>query len=371
MPAPTPALVSELLTTAWGAAVDVGPAELIAPWSVARFRLDGGPVASVITKWIRYGDPDDPAARADPSQLATEAVTLDFLAGHGVRAPRLVIADRGIVIMEDFPDHQPLDQLIRADGYTDRTREHLIEAACLIADRHARTVGLAESFDRRLSERVAAEPDQDRRRFMARGWEGTSGYAAELGCPPGKRAIDEAAEVYERLDQPGPFLALSNGDSATNNVLVGEPTAVIIDHEFAGYRHALTDLTDFVLPGPRWVTVPDAVESGFEEAYRAALAPAIPEVAEDDRFGRDLAAAALSHGFGRLGNFPRIDARPPGDRSRLERMITLESAAALAESRSAFPALADWCRDLGRTLRRRWPDTDVRTDRLPPFLPRD
>jgi hypothetical protein len=363
--------VRRLLSTAWDAEIEVGPAEPIAPWSVARFRLDGGPVGSVITKWVRDGDPDDLGARAHPSQLATEAVTLAFLADNGVRAPRPIVADRGILIMEDFPEHAPLDRLIRNAGYTERAREHLIEAARLIADRHARTVGLTESFYRRLAERVPADPERDRRRFMARGWELTSGFAAGIGCPPGDRAVAEAAEVYERLDCPGPFLALSNGDSATNNVLVGEPADVIIDHEFAGYRHALTDLTDFYLPGPRWVTVPDAVESGFEKPYRSALAATIPEVADDDRFGRDLAAAGLSHGFGRLGNFPKIDARPPGDRSRLERMITIESAAALAESRSAFPALADWCRDLGRTLRRRWPETDVRTERLPPFLPRD
>ncbi len=325
----------------------------------------------MITKWVRGGDPDDLGARAHPSQLATEAFALDFLDDHGVRAPRLIIADRGILIMEDFPAHRPLDQLIRDHGYTEQSRAKLLEAARLIADRHARTVGRAESFYRGLAERIPVDRERDRRRFMARGWERTSGFATQLGCPPGDRAVAEAAEVYVRLDQPGPFLALSNGDSATNNVLVGEPVDVIIDYEFAGYRHALTDLTDFYLPGPRWVTVPDAVESGFEQAYRTTLAATIPEVADDERFGRDLAAAGLSHGFGRLGNLPKIDARPAGDRSRLERMITIESAAALAESRSAFPALADWCRDLGRTLRRRWPETDVLTHQLPPFLPRD
>ncbi len=370
MPAATPVLVRALLLTAWGVEVEVGPAEPIPPWSVARFKIGGGPVGSVITKWVRDGDPANPGARADPTQLTTEAVTLGFLAEHAVRAPRPIIADRGILIMEDFPEHRPLDRLIREHGYTERTRAGLLEAARLLADRHARTAGRSDAYYRALAEHLPVDPQRERRRFMARGWELTSGYAAELGCPPGDRAVAEAAEVYALLDSPGPLLALSNGDSATNNVLVGEPADVIIDYEFAGYRHCLTDLTDFYLPGPRWVTVVDAVASGFEDAYRSTLAPAVPEVADDNRFGPGLAAAGLSHTFGRLGNFPKIDARPAGNRSRLERMISIESAAALAESRSAFPALADWCRDLGRTLRQRWPETDVRTDRLPPFLPR-
>ncbi|WP_152363964.1 hypothetical protein [Microlunatus speluncae] len=370
MPIPTAALVLSLLRPVWGRDVEAGPAEPIPPWSVARFKISGGPLGSVITKWVRDGDPDHPGARAHPSQLTTEAVALDFLAGLDVRAPRLIAADRGILIMEDFPAHRPLDRLIRERGYTEQTRTGLLEAARLLADRHARTAGRSAAFYRALADRRPVDQAHERRRFLARGWELTSGYAAGIGCPPGDRAVAEAADVFNVLDRPGPFLALSNGDSATNNVLVGSPTDVIIDYEFAGYRHCLSDLTDFYLPGPRWVTVVDAVESGFEDVYRSTLAPAIPAVTDDDRFGRDLAAAGLTHAFGRLGNFPKIDNRAAGDRSRLERLITIESAAALAESRSTFPALADWCRDLGRTLRRRWPETDVRTDDLLRFLPR-
>lgn len=222
---------------------------------------------------------------------------------------------------------------------------------------------------RRFAGRLAVDPVRERRRFMAHGWQNLRRHATALGWPPSDEVADEASDCYLRLDRPGSLSALSNGDSATNNVLIGAPgAAVIIDDEFAGYRHCLTD---FYLPGPRWVTVPDAVESGFEHTYRSALGPAIPEIAADARFGVDLAAAGLQHAFGRLGNLPKIDARPAGDRSRLERRNTIESAADLAASRGAYPALVEWCRGFGRLLRRRWPDADVRADELPVFLPRD
>ncbi|MFC7622051.1 hypothetical protein [Microlunatus sp. GCM10028923] len=361
-----------LLATAWGSPVEVAAVQRIEPWSVARLTVRGGPVSSVIMKWVRDGTADDPAARAHPDQAVTEAITLEFLADHGVRAPRLIASGHGIVIMEDFPDHVALDRLICQHGFTDAVRAGLIEAAGLLADRHARTVGRETDHLTRFAGRLLVDPVRERRRFMAEGWRQLRRHATELGWPPDDDAVAEAAACYARLDQPGPLSALSNGDSATNNVLVGTPgSAVIIDYEFAGYRHCLTDLTDFYLPGPRWVTVPDAVEYGFEHAYRSALGGVIPEIADDDRFGGDLAAAGLQHAFGRLGNLPRIDARPAGDRSRLERRNSIESAADLAESRGAYPALAAWCRGLGRVLRRRWPDTDVRTDRLPVFLPRD
>lgn len=361
-----------LLATAWGAAAEVVAAERLEPWSVARLTVRGGPAESVIMKWVRDGAADDPAARADPTQAITEAITLEFLAAHGVRAPRLIAAGEGIVILEDFPAHVPLDRLIRDRDDAEIARAGMIEAAGLLADRHARTAGRDADYLSRFAGRLTIDPVRERRRFMAQGWQNLRCHATDLGRPPPAAVDAEAQECYARLDRPGPFSALSNGDSATNNVLIGSPgTAVIIDYEFAGYRHCLTDLTDFYLPGPRWVTVSDAVAFGFEDAYRSALGRVIPEVADDSRFGGDLAAAGLHHAFGRLGNLPKVDVRPAGDRSRLERRNTIESAADLAESRGVYPALVAWCRDLGRVLRRRWPDTDLRTDRLPIFLPRD
>lgn len=75
----------DLLSTLWGPSVEVVAAERLVPWSVARLTVRGGPVASVIMKWVRDGEADDPSARADPTQAITEGIALEFLADHGVR----------------------------------------------------------------------------------------------------------------------------------------------------------------------------------------------------------------------------------------------------------------------------------------------
>lgn len=367
---PPRAAVAELLAATWDTEVGLGEIAQVEPWSVARCRIVDGPVDSVIIKWVRDGDRHDAAARAHPSQLATEACALELLEEVGVRAPRLIAAGDGLLIMEDLVDHVALDEMIRRDGYTERTHEKFVEVAQLLADRHLRTRPSADTFYQRLAERVRVDRVHDRQRFSGRGWERAQEMAVVLDCAPGGDVLTDAADVRRRLLSPGPFLAMSNGDSATNNVLVGPTQSVMIDFEFAGYRHCLGDLADFILPGPRWVTLADAAARGFVDSYRTALGTEVREALDDDRFGADIAAVAITHALVRLGNFHKIDGRPVGDLSRLERVITIEAAAALAETSGAFPALTHWCRRVGRALRRRWPETDVDTDSLDAFMAR-
>jgi Ser/Thr protein kinase RdoA (MazF antagonist) len=80
--------------------------------------------------------------------------------------------------------------------------------------------------------------------------------------------------VIASLAEPGPFRALSNGDAEANNFLVDGADGRIIDWEFAGYRHALTDVACLYVPGPGWITVSDPIASGLEAEYRHALTQA-------------------------------------------------------------------------------------------------
>ncbi|MFG1614376.1 hypothetical protein ACGFI3_16560 [Nonomuraea wenchangensis] len=98
------------------------------------------------------------------------------------------------------------------------------------------------------------------------------------------------------LREPGPFLALSNNDPESNNVLVhaaGEPDARLIDFEFAGYTHCLHDAVCLHVPGPGWLSVADP---GPADAYRRALATGVPEAEDDRRHGFGLAAAGTRTG---------------------------------------------------------------------------
>ncbi|MGW5162414.1 hypothetical protein ACWEPN_43665 [Nonomuraea wenchangensis] len=181
-------------------------------------------------------------------------------------------------------------------------------------------------------------------------------------------AAGELAATVAELREPGPFLALSNGDPESNNVLVhaaGEPDARLIDFEFAGYTHCLHDAVCLHVPGPGWLSVADP---GPAAAYRRALAAGVPEAEDDRRYGFGLAAACLWYALVRVERLPALDARPPGDDSRAQLVATLEAAAGVAKG--MLPHLAGWAGRTAELLRRRWPDADRDLGGLPPYTPR-
>lgn len=185
----------------------------------------------------------------------------------------------------------------------------------------------------------------------------------------------ELADLTRRLVEPGELHALSNGDAAPNNVLLAPGhSARLIDFESSGYQHVLTDLVSLYLPHPAWVTATDPVATGLERRYRDRMSAADPGpttvFADDAAFGWELVAALVAYALGRLRRFEVCDDRPAGDPSRLQLLITAESAAAHAAVRSAYPAIADWLRAVGAALRQRWPETDLDTTSLPGWLPR-
>jgi hypothetical protein len=205
---------------------------------------------------------------------------------------------------------------------------------------------------------------------MGNGWTETKGYAEALGVVPSGQVETELAAVVAEIADPGPYLSFSNGDAGSNNFLVANGDGRIIDFEFAGYRHALTDAVCLYVPGPMWITVSDPVVAGLEVEYRAALSRTVPQAADDRLFGFALAAACMAFAIERLHRFPVLDGRPPGDQSRLNRIATLESAAAVAESHGALRHLTGWARRLAEVLRRRWPDVDVDLTAYEAYTPR-
>ncbi|MFJ1997753.1 hypothetical protein [Streptomyces asiaticus] len=141
----------------------------------------------------------------------------------------------------------------------------------------------------------------------------------------------------------------------------GPADARLIDCEFAGFTHALTDAVCLYVPGPAWLTVGDPTTTGRADQYRHALALGIPEAEDDQRYGDGLAAACVSWALVRLQQFPLLDARPPGDpgdHSRLQLIATLEAAAHTSQTHQALPHLTAWIRRIAAVPRRRWSDAD-------------
>ncbi|MEU6787728.1 hypothetical protein ABZ912_51790 [Nonomuraea angiospora] len=339
------------------------------PWAVARAELSGPP-GSVIVKWMRPRGPGPD--RSESWRLRSEVAALGFLSDDlGVRlAPRVVAADpaAGLVVLEDLAPRVALDGLLRADG-TAAHGERLEAFARVRGELNAVTAGRAEAYYARRAalgavDRVAGCAG----RFAGFREEGRLQVAA-LGVEVAGGAERELAVVLEELEDPGPFLALSNGDPEANNVLVraaGAPDARVIDFEFAGFTHALHDAVCLYVPGPAWLSV----DAGMGAAYRRALAVGVPEAQDDRRFGFGLAAACFSYALLRLQRLSQVDGRAAGDDSRVQLVATVEAAARVAEWFGVLPGLAGWAWRVGEALRRRWPDADVDVAALPAFTAR-
>jgi hypothetical protein len=371
--APDPARIEDLLTSAYGTAVRIDRIDHITPWFVLRARLSGdGVPASVIVKWLR-NTPGD--TRTDSGQLYTEQAALEFLAEIDAElAPRLVAADipasdpgRGFLVIEDLEPGEPLRAVLLRVG-ADATRPRLTSYARALARLHGSTIGHAESY---AGHRHALGLGESPRSGLLTRWPSGVRCIRDIGVPMSHVTAGELAGVIAEFSYPGAFLAFSNGDAQHNNYLVDPAgNGRMIDFEGALFQHAMIDLCHLYVPGSMWLTVQDPTSNGLEEAYRNELAPTVPEVTDDVRFGRAIAGAAFLGTLERVSALDRLDARAAGDRSRLHRIATLEAAAETAATHHCLPHLAGWARAAAERLRRRWPDADVDLAALGPYASR-
>jgi len=360
-----------LLSGALGGTVTLARVARLTPWAVARCQLhgqSGSTPPSVIVKWLRT---DPTGFRTDPAQLVTEEAALTFLSDIGVDvAPRLVVGDArlGIVVLEDLTPRQPLNDLLARRDPLAPTG--LMAFAHALGKLHAATVGLSDTYYSTREALGPVDPVEARGRFLGNQSYETVATFEGLGLPMPAAAVGEMATLQATLAEPGPFLALSNGDAGLNNFLVTGSDGRIIDFEFAGYRHALADAQCLHVPNSLWLTVGDPVRDGTEAEYRRTLSAAVAE-AEDDRvFGLGMAAGCLGMAVERLSRFSKVDARAPGDESRVQLISTLEAACRGAEHHRSLPRLSGWLQRVVELLRERWPDADVDIGQFEPFTPR-
>ncbi|MEV1042058.1 hypothetical protein AB0J01_36220 [Streptomyces sp. NPDC050204] len=351
--------LQNLLTDLCASPVAVDRLERLEPWAVARVRLRSASAlpCSVVVKWIPDGQRE---ARSAAWRLRNELAALQFLT-----------EDLGI----DLAPRVPLDQLLRRDG-AEAHGDRLAAFARARGALSAATSGRAETYYARRAELGPVDPAADRAGRLAPLRAGAIEHASSLGVPLGGRSAHELTSALDELAAPGPFLALSNGDTEANNILLhasGPAEARLIDFEFAGYTHALTDAVCLYVPGPAWPAVGDPTTTGLADQYRRALARGIPEAEDDRRYGHGLAAACVSWTLIRLRRFALLDTRPPGDHSRLQLIATLETAAGTAQTCRTLPHLTSWIRRIAAVLRHRWPDADqdfADPTRFPPYRAR-
>jgi hypothetical protein len=368
---PAGARIEALISASYGTPVRVRAVDRLEPWFVLRCHLTAQSPdvpASVVVKCLR-DNPHD--ARRDPAQLHTEQAALEFVAAldPGL-APRLLAADTTwtdphgrVLVLEDLAPRESLREVLLREG-PERSAGLLISFARALGHLHAVSVGQADAYYTRRSRLGPVDRRADIERFLG-DWPAGAQRMTNAGTAMTTAAMHELADIVTELANPAAFLAFSNGDPGVNNYLVdAHGDGRLIDFESAGFRHALCDLVnDLYIPGPMWLTVGDPLSNGAEDAYRNTFAQAVPEITDDRRFGRTVSGAGFIFAVGRLRGLARLDARPFGDNSRLNRIAALEAAADTAERHRCLPHLTGWVRAAAENLRRRWADAyiDLRT----------
>ncbi|MER5615134.1 hypothetical protein [Streptomyces sp. NPDC002215] len=371
-------VLQNLLTDLCASPVAIDRVERLEPWAVARVWIQSTSAlpCSVVVKWVPDGQRE---ARSAPWRLRNELAALQFLSEDlGINlAARVIAADIAarFLILEDLAPRVSLDRLLRRDGaaaHGDRLAAFARARGAL----SAATAGRAETYYARRAKLGPVDAAADLAGRLAPLRAGAIEHASSLGAPLGGRPAHELTSALDELASPGPFFALSNGDAEANNILLhasGPAEARLIDFEFAGYAHALTDAVCLYVPGPAWLTVDDPTATGLADQYRRALAHGIPEAEDDRRYGDGLAAACVSWALVRLQRFALLDTRSPGDLSRLQLIATLEAAAHTAQTCRTLPHLTSWIRRIATVLRHRWPDADqdfADPARFPPYRAR-
>ncbi|GLV60426.1 hypothetical protein KDH_72450 [Dictyobacter sp. S3.2.2.5] len=256
-----------------------------------RVQGDGALPDSIIIKLIK--DPLDPVrGLTDWASLAF----LSQLAGEDAVAPRFLggDADQLLFVMEDLGDEGDIERILQ-EGDASRATTMLCALARQMGTLHVTTMG-HESLFQRMCEDLSLATVPARFREAERWLEGcqkVERWCRELDyVPPG--GFEQACRrIADTFADPGDFLAFTHGDPApTNNCLRsrerdrlpdpgrGKLDTYLIDFEYAGFRHALYDLTGWNILCP----LPEDCVRLMSEQLRARLAPACPAAGRDEDY---------------------------------------------------------------------------------------
>jgi hypothetical protein len=292
----------------------------------------------------------------DPCNLIAERRALELLGPTGL-APRVYAAsdEIGVIVMEDIAGARTVEQvLFGADPAA--ARDALARLATAFGAMHAATAGL----------RVDAEPWNPTAPLMQEvraAWDTVIRAAHALSLPaPTQATAGEIAHLDAALTDPA-WRALTHGDAFPSNTLLVDDRTVLIDFEGANPRHIAIDGAGFALAFPAyryWADLSEDVIAAMTGAWRAAIEPAFPSVANDAVFWPMLATGALAWTIARLSRLPRIaDDSAPMDESRRRRsQIVHMTALAVATCRTgdAYPSISAWLGALEAAMRERWPE---------------
>jgi hypothetical protein len=239
--------------------------------------------ASIIVKRIK--DPLDPvrgltdwASLAFLSQMANAYPVAPHLFGGD--------AEHQLFVMEDLGEEGSLERLLHAPD-SSRAITMLCALARQMATLHATTMGKEHQFEcvcEDLSLASVSSRFQEARRWLE-GCQKVERWCRELSylLPAG---FEQACiRIADTFTHPGEFLAFTHGDPAPTNTYLSGSTVYLVDFEYAGYRHALYDLTGWNILCP----LPRACVRLMSYHLRTVLAPACPAAGDDESYQTDWA----------------------------------------------------------------------------------
>lgn len=336
--------------------------------------------------------PEHPGAQRDG--LLNEWAALDTLDSLAAAipldvplAPRFYGGDAAacVLVMEDLGDDDGTSAGSLAFGEDPaRAEEAFVEHAALVGRLHALTRGGHVRY-LRAREEACAPPERTElfsdpwpsarvrkssREEVARAAETYRRVFESVGLAPRAGFEDEIAFVTARVeDDPGPFLALCQGDQ---NGPGGSTRAGgrlrLYDFDSAGFRHALLEGVPALTSWGCVMRLPARLAPRMEAAYRAELSKTCAAASDEQLFRRALTdACARWHVFQvstRLEHCLVEDA-PRGPTTRRQQFLAWMDTFARVGEESEHPrVLAASARDLAARLRSLWP---AETHALPPY----
>lgn len=222
----------------------------------------------------------------DPVRGLTDWTSLEFLSqvvDERPVAPRFLGGDAGhlLFVMEDLGEEGSLEDLLLSRDAS-RVTSMLCALARQMAALHATTMGKERQFERLCEDLSLARVSsrfQEAEQWL-KGCHKVEDWCRELSYLPPPGFEQACIRIADTFAHPGEFLALTHGDPApTNNHLRGN-TVYLVDFEYAGYRHALYDLTGWNILCP----LPKDCVGMMSHHLRTMLAPACPAVGDDELY---------------------------------------------------------------------------------------
>lgn len=277
---------------------------------VTRMRVIGGPAdapATVIVKQAVVANDDE---AYNPSATGFSPAWRFFNEWAGLQFLNQVFPDEapvpgiyggdhnlGILVMEDLGGRDSLTKPLLGNNPV-AAEAALIAHMAMLGQLHARTVGKQAIYNH-IRHALGSNPpyfSPAAESFFRpqQFFDVFHSTLAQLQLEPERGVDADLAAVAAFWDHQGRFLAYTHGDPAPGNEFQVETQRKLIDFEFGGFRHALTE---GVYARMQFVTgwcvarLPDTVALQMEAAYRNELVKGCPEASDDTLFYQAMAEA--------------------------------------------------------------------------------